>query len=87
MTDEDRNYNYFDGPMIPIFCGTMLTLFEGNQAILQLYSEVDHPQEFFTTALVCIIFLLVIVAMSLGYLGYLAFGNGVKSVIIYSLPN
>lgn len=25
--------------------------------------------------------------MTIGYLGYLAFGNGVKSVILYSLPN
>lgn len=65
----------------------MMSLFEGNQQILNLYSEADHPQEFFTTALVCIIFLTVFVAMTVGYLGYLAFGNGVKSVILYSLPN
>jgi hypothetical protein len=31
VTDEDRNYNYFDGGMIPVFCATMMTLFEGNQ--------------------------------------------------------
>jgi len=52
-----------------------------------LYSEADKPQQFFTTALVCIILLTVLVAMTVGYLGYLAFGNGVKSVILYSLPN
>ena len=87
ITDEDRDYNYFDGLMIPVFCATMMTLFEGNQQILNLYSEADKPQQFFTTALVCIIVLTVFVAMTVGYLGYLAFGNGVKSVILYSLPN
>lgn len=29
----------------------------------------------------------VFVAGTVGYLGYLAFGNGVKGVILYSLPN
>jgi len=52
-----------------------------------LYSEVDKPQQFFTTALTCIVLLTFLVAMTIGYLGYLAFGNGVKSVILYSLPN
>jgi len=73
--------------MIPIFCATMMTLFEGNQQILNLYSEADKPQDFFMTALITIITLTVCVAMTIGYLGYLAFGNGVKSVILYSLPN
>jgi len=39
------------------------------------------------TALITILLLTVFVAMTVGYLGYLAFGNGVKSVILYSLPN
>ena len=31
ITEEDRQYNMFDGMMLPIFCATMMTLFEGNQ--------------------------------------------------------
>jgi hypothetical protein len=31
MADEDRQYNYWVWEMIPIFCATMLSLFEGNQ--------------------------------------------------------
>ena len=31
ITDEDRQYNYWDTWMIPIFCATMMCLFEGNQ--------------------------------------------------------
>jgi amino acid permease len=30
ITNEDRQYNYWDTSMIPIFCGTMMSLFEGN---------------------------------------------------------
>lgn len=30
LTDEDRDYNVFDGMMLPIFCASMMSLFEGN---------------------------------------------------------
>ena len=30
---------------------------------------------------------MVVVAITIGYVGYLAFGNSVKSVILYNLPN
>lgn len=30
LTDDDRNYNTWDWLMIPVFCATMMTLFEGN---------------------------------------------------------
>lgn len=30
LTDEDRNYNYWDWGMIPVFCAAMMSLFEGN---------------------------------------------------------
>lgn len=54
---------------------------------MNLYSESDKPQNFFLIAMVCILALLFFVAATVGYLGYLAFGNSVKSVILYSLPN
>ena len=87
ITDDDRDYKYFDGMMLPIFCAAMMSLFEGNQQILNLYSETDKPQNFFLITLICIIALTVFVAATVGYLGYLAFGNSVKGVILYSLPN
>ena len=31
MADDDRQYNYWVWEMLPIFCATMLSLFEGNQ--------------------------------------------------------
>ena len=29
-SDYDREYNYWDTMMIPVFCATIMTLFEGN---------------------------------------------------------
>jgi amino acid permease len=73
--------------MLPLFCATMMTLFEGNQQILNVYAEVDKPQDFFMITLVIIIVLTVIIASTVGYLGYLAFGATTKSLILYNLPN
>lgn len=87
LTEEDRTYNSWDWLMIPVFCATMMTLFEGNQQILNLYAEADEPQNFFTIALICIIILTVFIAALVGYLGYLAFGETTKSVILFNLPN
>jgi len=87
LTEDDRDYKIFDWMLLPIFCASMMSLFEGNQQILNLYSETDKPQNFFLIALVCILVLTFLVAATVGYLGYLAFGNSVKSVVLYSLPN
>ena len=43
LTEEDRNYNYWDTSMLPLFCATMMTLFEGKQQILNVYAEADRP--------------------------------------------
>ena len=48
LTDNDRNYKQFEIIYLPIFCANMMSLFEGNQMILNLYSEADKPDLFFT---------------------------------------
>merc|ERR1719389_1234669 len=73
--------------MLPIFCATMMTLFEGNQQILNLYSEADKPQDFFMIATISILILTFFIAVAVGYIGYLAFGASTKGVILYNLPN
>jgi len=54
---------------------------------LNLYAEADSPKDFYTTLIVLFIFMLVLFGVGLGSLGYLAFGNSCKSVILYNLPN
>ena len=65
----------------------MMTLFEGNQQILNVYSEADKPQDFFMITMTIILILTVLIASTVGYLGYLAFGATTKSLILYNLPN
>ena len=87
ITEEDKDYTQLNWAMLPIFCATMNSLFEGNQQILNLYAETDRPQRFFKLAAFSIVGLTVFIAVVVSYLGYIAFGNTVKSVIIYNLPN
>lgn len=54
---------------------------------MNLYAESDKPQQFFTIACICIALLTVLIACSVGYVGYLAFGATTKSIILYNLPN
>jgi hypothetical protein len=65
----------------------MMNLFEGNQQILNLYAEVDKPQQFFLIVAVLFVLILVFVAILVGYVGYLAFGDTVHSLLIYNLPS
>ena len=44
LTEDDRNYKQFELFYLPIFCANMMSLFEGNQMILNLYSEADKPE-------------------------------------------
>lgn len=87
ITEEDRHYNYFEPIMVPTVCAALNSLFEGNQVILNIYAETSTPQKFFTQAAIAIVSLSLGIVVTVGYVGYLAFGNSVKSVIIYSLPN
>lgn len=87
LTEDDRNYKTFELIYLPVFCANMMSLFEGNQMILNLYSEADQPQNFFMQAAVIIVCLTLFIACAVGYIGYLAFGETTKSVILYNLPN
>lgn len=86
LTEADRDYKLFDGMMVPVFSGAMMSLLDGNQQILNIYSEADKSQNFFLTTFNCMLACTVFGA-TVGYIGYLAFGNTVKGVILYSLPN
>ena len=72
--------------MLPAFSATMMNLFEGNQQILNLYAEADQPRNFFSIIVFIFLCFLLILAISLGLLGYYAFGDKVQSVILFNLP-
>ena len=54
---------------------------------MNIYAETDKPQKFFTYSVIIIITLTLGVAVTVGYVGYLAFGSNTKSLILYNLPN
>ena len=87
ITEQDRNYKTFDVAALPMFCATMMNIFEGNQQILNLYSEADKPKSFFKMMVTLFILITVFVGISVGVLGYMAFGNSTKSTILFNMPN
>ena len=51
QTDDDRDYNEFNGFMIPIICGTFMGLIGGNQITIIFYSQLKNPKDFLPTAI------------------------------------
>jgi amino acid permease len=54
---------------------------------LNLYSESSKPRSFFTITAVVVVSVTFFLALTVGYLGYFAFGNSTKSLILYNLPS
>jgi len=86
LTEQNREYALWVPARIPGFCAAMMNLFEGNQQILNLYAENERPRSFYPITMGVIISILLLFAVPTGYLGYLAFGDTVKSVLIMDLP-
>ena len=86
LTEEDRNYKKIDLFMVPVFGATMMSMFL-NQQQINLYAECDSPEDFFWQACTVVFVIAICFGLPIGFLGYLAFGNSVKSIILYNLPN
>lgn len=62
-----------------------MCLFEGNGSILNFYSEVTKPSEFFRqTSFVMV--MITFVALILGTLSYLTYADEIQNIILYNLP-
>ena len=86
LTEEDRNYKKIDPFMVPVFGATMMSMFL-NQQQINVYAECDSPEDFFWQATTIVLVIAICFGVPIGFLGYLAFGNSVKSIILYNLPN
>jgi proton-coupled amino acid transporter len=87
MTPDDRDYTYFDLVMLPIFTAAFINVFEGDQEVLNLYSEASTPQDFFRITWIVFLIFTFTIPLGFGYAAYFAFGHSVKSCVLYSLPN
>lgn len=63
-----------------------MSVFEGNQQILNLYSEIDRPKQFFPILRLVMVFITLVLGIGMGLLGYLAFGKTCKSTILFNMP-
>ena len=86
-TTGDFEYVYWNITMLPSFCSALMNLFEGNQQLLNLYSEIQKPSDFFWLIQIILPGLTLVVVVGVGMLGYLTFGDRIQPLIIYNLPN
>ena len=54
---------------------------------MNLYAETNKPKNFYAIVVSMVVFLLVVLAIFVGMIGYLAYGDKVHSLILYNLPN
>jgi len=54
---------------------------------LNYYAETKQPKSFYVTLAIVIIIVTYVIAMTVGYLGYFAFGSSSKSLILFNLPS
>ena len=47
MLDKAFNYEYFNFAMFPLFMGEVLSIFEGNTGLLNVYSQQNEPRTMF----------------------------------------
>ena len=50
LSDENRDYNYWDAMMLPVFCAAAMNLF-GFPGLLNYYSKYENPRQFLTVEL------------------------------------
>ena len=68
------DYEYFNMAMFPLFMGEVLSIFEGNVGILNVYSQQKSPRSMMCQTAVTHLVVLVL-CITLGCLSYLAYGS------------
>ncbi|KAF8359102.1 slc-36.2, partial [Pristionchus pacificus] len=73
---------------LPLFFGTVMFAFEGVAVVLPIENEMDEPIHFITAngVLNTSCFLVLILYSTVGFFGYLRFGDGVLDTITLNLP-
>ena len=85
MLDKAFNYEYFNITMFPLFMGEVLSIFEGNTGILNLYSQQNEPRSMFRQTVITHLSVGALCVV-VGSLSYLAYGSLVQDIVLYNLP-
>jgi len=74
---------------LPLFFGTVMFAFEGIAVVLPIENQMDSPQHFISPNGVLNTACLLVLAVycTMGFYGYLAFGEAVKDTVTLNLPN
>ncbi|VDM68858.1 unnamed protein product [Strongylus vulgaris] len=73
---------------LPLFFGTVMFAFEGVAVVLPIENQMDEPLHFITHngVLNTSCFLVLILYMTVGFFGYLRFGDGIMDTLTLNLP-
>ena len=85
MLDKAFNYEYFNFAMFPLFMGEVLSIFEGNTGLLNIYSQQNEPRSMFKQTVITHL-LVGTLCIVVGSLSYLAYGSLVQDIVLYNLP-
>ena len=85
MLDKAFEYEYFNFAMFPLFMGEVLSIFEGNTGLLNVYSQQNEPRTMFRQTVITHL-LVGGLCVVVGSLSYLAYGSLVQDIVIYNLP-
>ena len=82
---EAFNYEYFNFGMFPMFMGEVLSIFEGNVGLLNIYSQQNQPRSMFKQTVVTHV-VVGVLCLAMGCLSYLAYGSLIQDIVLYNLP-
>ena len=79
------DFSYLDAAMLPGFMGSVLSIFEGNVGLLNIYSQQNEPRSMFCQTVITHLVVFSLCAL-MGTLSYLAYGNLIQDIVLYNLP-
>jgi amino acid permease len=85
VTTIRKHYSWFDIVKLPVFLAGANSLYEGNMVVLNFYSETDEPKKFYGIFVSVLITYTIVIGVC-GYMGYFAFGQQSKDIILLNMP-
>jgi amino acid permease len=79
------DYEFFNFSLFPLFMGEVMSVFEGNVGMLNIYSQQNEPRTMFRQTVITHLTVGGL-CLLLGGLSYFAYGNLTQDIVLYNLP-
>lgn len=79
------DFEIFNSSFFPLYLGEVMCVFEGNVAILNVYSQQSQPRTMFIQTLITHVFV-GLLCIFIGLLSYGAYGSLTQDIVLYNLP-